>query len=519
MGQKMRLLATIAVILFCLQSFSNNKADVDLWGNVGFVKAMPWSQEFLRTNTFSFTEPGHAWINHEWLSEYILNRTHTIAGNSGLLALKVALGLLAIGLLSIAVRRGAASGTLQFLFLILVISTMGYGFSIRPHLFTYVFLILFLLILKYHWKNRSLVLLVVPAMGLVWANLHGAFFVGIVLVILFTVSELFKSLAAGRIKDDSPFLLQLLAALALLGSASFATPYGLDLWKFIAESAATARPYLSEWEPFNPVRHFADHTDFMALTILSAASLAFSSRRKDPTWICLLALSFIGALILRRNIPIFAIVTCFVVPEHMEDVAGNALARIRESLPAPVLPVLLCAFIPLCAWYTVAVNKTNPLQIEVPRDRFPTGVMSFIKANNIRGNMLTFFDWAEYCIWKLYPDCRVFLDGRFTDAYGRETVSDYLTILYSGKDWETILKKYPVNMLLLHKENSTYIMLSQYNDRPSYKKILGMDNWRLICEDQVSGLFLNTAVHSNFLNSLQVSLPVNVTERQDAIFP
>ncbi len=34
-------LAVGAVVCFALQVFSDNKADVDLWGNVGFVRALP----------------------------------------------------------------------------------------------------------------------------------------------------------------------------------------------------------------------------------------------------------------------------------------------------------------------------------------------------------------------------------------------------------------------------------------------------------------------------------------------
>jgi hypothetical protein len=35
MDRIIKILGVLAVILFCLQVFSDNKAELDLWGNVG----------------------------------------------------------------------------------------------------------------------------------------------------------------------------------------------------------------------------------------------------------------------------------------------------------------------------------------------------------------------------------------------------------------------------------------------------------------------------------------------------
>ncbi len=142
------LLPAAAVLAFALQLFSDNKADVDLWGNVGFVTAMPWQEGFHRENTFSFTEPGHPWVNHEWLAEYILHHTHRLAGNPGLLLLKIALGLATLALMQAALARHGTSPPVRLFLLLLLISTMGYGFSTRPHLFTYLLLAVFLTLLE-----------------------------------------------------------------------------------------------------------------------------------------------------------------------------------------------------------------------------------------------------------------------------------------------------------------------------------------------------------------------------------
>jgi hypothetical protein len=375
----LKILAVTALLIFSIQSFSDNKADVDLWGNVGFVKALPWSPEFNLVNTFSFTDPQHRWINHEWLAEYIFNKIHNTIGNPGLLGIKILLGLVIALLLARQVMKDCGTPVLQFLFLALTISTMGYGFSIRPHLFTYLMLALFLTLLKNHAHRQPLSLLLLPVIGIIWVNLHGAFFTGIILVAIYMLSEYAKLIHSGSLRQEKLFAFILPATCILLAAASLLNPYGPRLWNFIFESAATSRPYLSEWAPFNPVSGFWAHSDFMALSAVAFASLFLSRKPKDPTWICILAVAFVAALTLRRNIPIFAMVACYVVPEHLDDIARRPFEGIARQIPAPVTTLLLAALIILSAFYTFKVKKANPLEIEVPRDRFPVDAVSFIK--------------------------------------------------------------------------------------------------------------------------------------------
>ncbi|OGV65118.1 MAG: hypothetical protein A2283_12875 [Lentisphaerae bacterium RIFOXYA12_FULL_48_11] len=503
----LKILAISALVTFSIQSFSDNKADVDLWGNTGFVKAMPWAPEFHRENTFSFTDPHHSWINHEWFAEYIFNKVHNTWGNTGLLGVKLLLGLMIIALLANQVTKNCTTPILQFLFLALTISTMGYGFSIRPHLFTYLMLVLFLTLLKNHANKQPALLLLLPILGVIWTNLHGAFFIGIILLTVYVFSEYAKLLYNGRFNHQKSFALLLPSTCFLLIAVSLINPYGLQLWNFIIDSAVTPRTYLSEWAPFNPISGFWDHSDFMALSVLTLGSFFFSHRKKDPTWICILIMAFLSAIVLRRNIPVFAIVACYVVPEHIEDAFASRTRRLISILPKPLLITLLSFLIACSAWFTIKVNKINPLEIEVPQERYPVSIVSFIQQNNIKGNMFVFFDWAEYCIWKLYPDCRVFLDGRFTDAYRKETVTDYLNLLYTRKGWENTLQKYPIDIILIHKNN------------PSAKAISDLKEWKLLCESDVATLFLRENIYSNIAGKIPGEKPLRLERASSSFFP
>jgi len=488
----LKALAVLAVVVFCLQTFSDNKADVDLWGNVGFVTVWPWSPGFHYENTFSFTEPDMAWVNHEWLAQYILHHTHAYLGNTGLLGLKIILGLSVIFLLNFSMSVDCKSGIVRFFLLLLIVSTMGYGFSTRPHHFTYLMAALCLLMLKRCPRNTFWPLLVMPVFGLLWVNLHGAFFIGALLGGAYGLLELATARHAGQdARATRRHAFVILGSTALFVVATLANPYGLKTWAFIVHSAGTPRPYLSEWAAFHPVKHAVDHVDFMVLALIALLSLPLPRLRGDLVWTGILLLSLLSALLLRRNIPLFALTAGFVIAGPLGEWVRPRVSITPGPVKTAILTCLLAVFVVLSTHYALRFNKTNPLEIEVQRDKFPVGTVRFMQANRVRGNALVFFDWAEYCIWKLYPDCRVFLDGRFLSAYSAPLADEYLNFLYLGKDWQKALVDRATDIVLVHKQN------------PVADVMLLLQDWSLAYEGQVSHLYLKKTRHAKLLADLK----------------
>lgn len=482
MSTAIKILAVFAIILFCLQVFSDNKAEVDLWGNVGFVSRPPWAKEFKYTNTYSFTEPDRPWINHEWLAEYLLHSVYTRFGNTGLIVYKILIGMCVTGILCLAMNAAGVSAGLGFLWLVLIISVMGYGFSMRPHLLTYFLYALFLLILQRHKMSGSKIVYIIPLLGIVWANLHGAFFVGAILLGIFLIAEIIK-----RSRRAAPLVL----VTALFIAATFINPYGIRLWQYIFYSAGISRPFLSEWAPFLNMELVAEHVDFVFLALASVFSIFFSRRHKDMANLAVLFVSFAAAIAMRRNIPLFAITAAFVVPGYLEDIAGQPIKRIFGKFSMSIVAAVLFLFCFVSVGYTFFFNKSDFRQIEVEQISFPVSAVSFMKENGISGNAVIFFNWAEYAIWKLYPDCRVFLDGRLCSAYSVNTINDFFNFLYLGKGWENALRGYPTDIVLIHRGN------------PVYARMLSMPGWVNVYNDRIAGLFLKKSGHVVFFSRFE----------------
>lgn len=481
------VLAVIAVIMFAVHVFSDNKADVDLWGNVGFVRALPGSADYHVTNTFSFTEPDTPWVNHEWLAEYIMHRVYRAFGSAGLLVMKLVLGLGSLGLMVRALRRDCPNGPLRFLLTLLIISTMGYGFSTRPHHFTYFMVALLLTLLRSRPHDARTHLLAVPVMAAVWANLHGAFFIGAVILLVHAVAETVKLVPALRHRRQRTVPLVLFGGVILFVAAACINPYGVRLWGFIGDSGVRLRPYLSEWATFNPAEHLVTHMDFVVLVVLVCAAIPFSRTSKDATWTALLYLSLVAAILMRRNIPLFALVAGFSAGKHLDNAGGAAVRRLAGLVPAWGHAVLLAAFAGTSGFAAVTFNKTAPLEIEIPAERYPLQAVAFMKANELEGNAFVFFDWAEYCIWHLYPACRVYMDGRFRSAYSNEAIDRYLTCLYAQAGWREALEAYPTDMALVHIGN------------PVARKLESLPEWVAVYADGPAVLFLEQTVHRAFL--------------------
>jgi hypothetical protein len=468
------LLALLTIVSFGLLLFSHKKADVDLWGNLGFVTTTPCDADYLRTNTYSFTEPDHEWINHEWLSEYILHTVYRLGANPLLLAFKTGLGFLLVGLLYYTLKRTCEHGVIIFGLLLLVMSTIGYGFSTRPHLFTYTMLVALLMVIRF--KPSCLPVVAIP-MAILWVNLHGAFFIGLIVLLAYVTVLGIQLRKDPSLKRE---LLFSLLAIVLFATASLINPYGGSIWTFIYGSAGKMRTYLSEWAPFNPITHFSDHTDFLALIILCGVA-TMKEKPKLTHWLLIGGMALVAAFSMRRNIPLFALVSVFAFAPAIDRQFGKHVQKLVEGMPQ-ILKVGILVALTATSLLTFAYrNRQNPLEIEVDAERFPIGSVEFMKQHDLNGNLLVFFDWAEYCIWDLFPDTKVFIDGRYKSAYSTATIDAFFNFIYAEEGWERALTDFPTSMVLIHKDN------------PVYDRMTHIEGWTLACEDQISALFLRNS--------------------------
>ena len=189
-----------AVVLFSYALFLLNERlllDPDTYWHIETGRWIWVEQKFPRYDIFSHTALGQPWTNMEWLSQIILYFSYEALGWHGLVlltGLTIALTFATMYLLlARSLRATVALGATAVAFIF-----ASNHFLARPHLLSYPVIVVWTaLIAKACDEDRRPSFWLLPLITL-WANLHGAFTLGLVLVGGFALEAIVAAPAAGR---------------------------------------------------------------------------------------------------------------------------------------------------------------------------------------------------------------------------------------------------------------------------------------------------------------------------------
>jgi hypothetical protein len=189
------------------------------------------------------------------------------------------------------------------------------------------------------------------------------------------------------------------------------------------------------------------------------------------------------ALVSARNIPIFLFlatpwVACMVRDALRSYRAAGWLSRFRTAMVdiyhemKPIERMGRChaasVIVVLCM--ACSLGKGNyKFQAEFDAKRFPAHAIPVIQAMK-EAHVFTYDQWGDYLIYRLYPSNRVFVDGR-GEFYGSDFLVRCQHILNSAYDWETELKRFGVDTVLLKA------------DAPLAEVLKKSRNWNLVMDD------------------------------------
>lgn len=433
------------VLILAAWRFSENTADPDLWGHVIFGQRMLELRQIEKAEPFSWTAPNHEWVNHEVGAELIMGAAHKLLGGPGLLLLALAAGFFTF---LFALKMGSEGlswpqRALAWGIAVLAAREIAFGFSVRPQIFTSVSLVVMLWLLRKGHSGKLACFLALPPLFVLWINTHGGALAGFCLLVAAAVATGFQ-FVLGKLFSSERFNLEkvepLIAAminwttvLSLMGLCF--NPWKVGLIKWLIGSVSWFRPEISEWNP--PSVGF-EHAGMFALIPISVFAFAMSRRKRWLWEIAVVAALALVSVRHARHIPLFCIAVLAIVPPHLADALArfeSAFANLVESCKRSAvqqgLAVLLVLASLAMAYATVTHGKTKFYTMEVPRQEYPNAAIEFIREHDIKGNMISFFDWGEQCIWEL-PESRVSIDGRLDTCYSRELLREHWNF-FEGK--------------------------------------------------------------------------------------
>jgi hypothetical protein len=149
---------------------------------------MKWETgRFPATDPFLFSLPSYAWhIEHEWLSYLVFYAVFRAAGFAGLVLFKTVLILIPVLLLFLLCRcQGALKLCAISAALLLAFFAGADRLLERASLFSDALLLVVLLLLYFNSRRLSATLFIIPALFLLWVNLHPGFILGLAVLWMF----------------------------------------------------------------------------------------------------------------------------------------------------------------------------------------------------------------------------------------------------------------------------------------------------------------------------------------------
>jgi len=114
--------------------------------------------------------------------------------------------------------------------------------------------------------------------------------------------------------------------------------------------------------------------------------------------------------------------------------------------------------------------------------RFPAAAADFILRTKPEGKMYSSDQFGGYLIYRLYPQFKVFVDGR-SDFYRQGSVlDDYDRIATIKPQWSELLDKYDIRWMTLRR------------DEPLALIALASGRWQSVYEDSVAQILIRKPV-------------------------
>lgn len=502
-GGQERLIGLLAALLLTLLAFSVAlvpiRADNDCWWHVKTGQYI--AQHGLPTHdVFSYTAADHEWHNHEWLTQWLMWKVWEKGDGARLggwraviLSKSLVLWLCYLCLLLLA-RRISGSWAIALLVTVMAIDAGRRTFYPRPPVVSNLLLACELMLLigaRQRWWSRWW-LAALPPLFALWANLHGAWMAGLVVLGAFFVDDAVTSHPrAQRFLERAPGALPLRAWGALLAGcmlATLANPFGYKLYllpsRVLSDRDLVAS--ISELQPPN-WRFMAVLIATLALTAAALLVLAVRSWQARRLLVPMrLAEWGIYAFFLHQGVNHVRHLLLFSV--MMVPLAALLFGAVRRELLGTEeqrprrLRWIEGTFFALALLFAAATLRTwpegqtypfrNRLYAAIPegyiRANYPADACDFVELVGFEGRMFNENSYAGYLVWRLSPEKHlVFSDPRF-DIFGGAIWREELIAATGfepepGEDiasWREVLDRWQVNWLLIRHDSGLARRLS-----------------------------------------------------------
>ena len=499
---------TDVIFIVLLYSLSTGAMGLRLLGDAGIGwhirngELIVQTHSITRVDPFSYVMGGKPWYAWEWLYDVVIAALHHSFGLNGVVFFTALVIATTFALTFRLMIRSGASVPVAVILLVLALGASSIHFLARPHVLSWLFAMIWFQLLDDSIQHpRRLFWL--PVVMFLWANLHGGFIAGFVLIALYMIADALQYLRNRETRIPTWSTLKTLGtvtALSLL--ASLINPYGYKLhwhvYRYLAD-----RWLMNHIDEFlSPNFHGVAQQCFVVLLLISIVAWSVAPIRPRLVHLLIVLFAAYSGLYASRNLPVSCILLVLIIAPALSQAVSAAATnpqippRTRQvfgrlesftsrmgnleprfagyiwAVAATVLGLMICA-------HQGLMGSTRLIEAHFDSKRFPVQAVDVIESRGVRDPIFSLDSWGGYLVYRLYPETRVFVDDRH-DLYGAEFLKDYLRAIRVTPDWDKMLNSRRVNWVLVPAESSLANILKE------------TQAWTITYEDKVAVLFRRT---------------------------
>ena len=464
------LWAFVAVAIPVLALMVPKLSTIDLAYQVRAGNIMLHTHRLLSTDLFSFTARGEPWLNQQWGAEVLWAILYRVGGWPMLILTRALLAGAVAAFVFLACRaRGAATKPAAWL-TIASFAVWLPGAILRPQLLGLLLFALTLWLLSDRERHPAR-LWWIPAIVVVWANLHGSFFLAPVLVAL-------AWLQARARHDDRAKAGRLVRVGFASMLAANVNPYGLRVWRYAVGIPANRviADTIVEWRP-PTVRTGPGLVFFLSLAVVA---LLLARRGRLAPWPTLVSLGlfFLIGLFAVRGIYWWALAVPPLLVELLPRRLPHRLAQDPRSPANTALAgmILLLVLILLPWWRTGGAGGPDALLDHAPRG-VTASLASVLRPGDRMFNPELWGSWFEF----RFPRTPVFDDSRI-EVFSARVWNQYDQVSGALDGWQKVLDAWRIRVVVASRSQQGSLIAAIRSD----------PGWRLLHEDDEGLVFVRS---------------------------
>ena len=445
--------------------------DADFWFYLKTGEYILQTGSIPRTELWSFTFPGNPYIAHGWLAGVIFYVLYSWVGAKFLIFLFALLTAIAFW---ITYKRTNSHPFIGGAATLVAVWASLPNIGVRPRVFSILLTSIYLLLLDRFARGAKdrWIWVLLPLMTF-WVNVHGGFFIGLMLIGL-TAVGLLLDYWAGVLEDPETLRSRLrMLAIIFVGCvlAGLLNPYGIKPYTapITLMQSTIWQDLIVDW--LSPDFHLPGTRPLLILILGTIAVFALSPKRPKPSEVLLFVITLYSTLKIQRNAVVFVLVAAPLFSNYFQiwldsTRFGKYFSPTRQGSDRKLAILIVVGLLLPSIAFAYKLKQTvysTPTQKSL---EVPVKAVEYLNQNGIAGNTFTAPNiWGGYLIWAA-PNNRVYIDGR--DAYPDTFVKEFVDIIWGKVDWRAPFKERGVQIVLI--EPKTYLA-RQLAESPEWEKI------------------------------------------------